>query len=79
MDDGHRSSRVAVMHLDIIAAHGSVANLVGSCSMWLLLPACVGCVMDNTTVFSVAFMMFSCPLINSGKKTNEKSSELHDL
>ena len=79
MDDGHRSSRVAVMYLAIIAAHGSVANLVGSCSMWLLLPACVGCVMDNTTVFSVAFMMFSYPLINSGKKTNEKSSELHDL
>ena len=79
MDDGHRSSRVAVMHLAIIAAHGSVANLVGSCSMWLLLPACVGCVMDNTIVFSVIFMMFSYPLINSGKKTNEKSSELHDL
>ena len=38
-----------------------------------------GRVMDNTTVFSVAFMMFSYPLINSGKKTNGKSSELHDL
>ena len=67
------------MNLPIIAAHGPVTNLSVSCSMWLLLPASVGCVMDNTIVFSVTFMMFSCPLINSGKKTNEKSSELHDL
>ena len=70
---------VAAVNLPIIAAHGPVTNLLVSCFMRLLLPASVGCVMDNTIVFSVTFMMFSCPLINSGKKTNEKSSELHEL
>lgn len=79
MDGGHRLPDVAVMNLPIIAAHGPVTNLLVGCSMWLLLPTNVRCVMDNTMVFSVTFMMFSHPLINSGKKTNEKSSELHDL
>ena len=70
---------VAVVNLPIIAAHGPVTNLSVSCSMWLLPSMNVRCVMGNTMVFSVIFMMFSYPLINSGKKTNEKSSELHDL
>ena len=70
---------VAVTNPFIDADQGLFVNLSASCSMWLLLPTNVRCVMDNTMVFSVTFMTFSHPLINSGKKTNEKSSELHDL
>lgn len=70
---------VAVANPFIDADQGLFVNLSVSCSMWLLLSTNVRCVMDNTMVFSVTFMMFSYPLINSGKKTNEKSSELHDL